>query len=75
VVLDALRVLRVRDWCRVDVRLDDSGAPQIIELNPLPGILPDPKENSCLPKAARAAGMTYEELILHVVEAARARYA
>jgi D-alanine-D-alanine ligase len=75
VVLDALKVLRVRDWCRVDVRLDGTGAPQIIELNPLPGILPDPKENSCLPKAARAAGMTYEELILHVVEAARARYA
>jgi D-alanine-D-alanine ligase len=75
IVLDAMKVLRVKDWCRVDVRLDAEGNPNIMELNPLPGILPDPKENSCLPKAAYAAGMTYEELILHVVEAARARYA
>jgi len=75
IVLSALKVLRVRDWCRVDVRLDDRGAPQILELNPLPGILPDPRENSCLPKAAYAAGMTYDEIILQVMDAARARYA
>ncbi|HYU53941.1 MAG TPA: hypothetical protein VEK37_13405, partial [Gemmatimonadaceae bacterium] len=28
-----------------------------------PGILPDPADNSCMPKAARAAGIGYEELI------------
>ena len=28
----------------------------VVELNPLPGILPDPLDNSCFPKAARAAG-------------------
>lgn len=73
VVLDACRVLRVRDWCRVDVRLDADGAPAVMELNPLPGILPDPKENSCFPKAAAAAGLTYEEMIHRVVDAARTR--
>lgn len=70
----AFLVLGCRDWCRVDVRLDDRMNPHIIELNPLPGILPDPEENSCFPKAARAAGMSYEEIILGVLEAARARY-
>ena len=35
----------------------------VVELNPLPGILPDPRDNSCLPMAARAAGMSYDELI------------
>jgi D-alanine-D-alanine ligase len=37
--------------------------PNVLEVNPLPGILPDPADNSCLPKAARAAGISYDELI------------
>ncbi|WP_321369535.1 ATP-grasp domain-containing protein [uncultured Desulfuromusa sp.] len=62
--------LGCRDWCRVDVRLDASGHPQIIEVNPLPGVLPRPEQNSCFPKAARAAGLSYPEMILSVVNAA-----
>lgn len=62
--------LGCRDWCRIDVRLDASGHPNVIELNPLPGILPRPEQNSCFPKAARAAGLSYENLILSVAEAA-----
>ncbi|MCX6357892.1 MAG: ATP-grasp domain-containing protein [Candidatus Aureabacteria bacterium] len=69
----AFRALGCRDWCRVDVRLDAEGSPHVIELNPLPGILPDPDENSCFPKAARAAGMSYHELILEVLSSACAR--
>jgi len=59
----AYRILRCRDWSRIDVRLDAAGRPNIIEVNPLPGILPNPADNSCLPKAARAAGIPYNELI------------
>lgn len=66
----AFRVLGCRDWCRIDVRLDAGGLPHIIELNPLPGILPRPEQNSCFPKAARAAGLTYDEMILSVTDAA-----
>ena len=69
----AFRALGCRDWCRVDVRLDALGQPQVIELNPLPGILPRPEQNSCFPKAARAAGLSYEELILAVVDTASRR--
>jgi D-alanine-D-alanine ligase len=69
----AFNALGCRDWCRIDVRLDASGHPQIIELNPLPGILPQPEQNSCFPKAARAAGLNYNQLILSVVDAACAR--
>ena len=61
--LRAYRVLGCRDWSRVDVRLDADGVPNIVEVNPLPGILPNPADNSCLPKAARAAGLSYDELI------------
>ena len=42
----------------------------VVELNALPGILPDPRDNSCFPKAARAAGMSYDELIREVADIA-----
>ena len=45
------------------MRLDANGVPNIVEVNPLPGILPNPEDNSCFPKAARAAGMSYDQLI------------
>ena len=62
-VLSAYHALGCRDWSRIDVRLDGDGVPNIVEVNPLPGILPDPEDNSCLPKAARADGLSYDELI------------
>src|SRR6266516_2288491 len=74
VTLDAFRVLGCRDWARIDVRLDAEGNPNVLEVNPLPGILPDPADNSCLPKAARAAGIGYDELIQGCLKYAAARY-
>lgn len=68
--LSAYRVLGCRDWCRVDVRCDAAGRPMVVELNPLPGILPNPQDNSCFPKAARAAGMSYDTLIQTVADTA-----
>ncbi|MFN2636726.1 MAG: D-alanine--D-alanine ligase [Gemmatimonadaceae bacterium] len=73
VTLDAFQVLGCRDWARVDVRLDAAGVPNVLEVNPLPGILPDPADNSCLPKAARAAGIGYDELIQSCMRHAAAR--
>jgi D-alanine-D-alanine ligase len=73
VTLDAFRVLGCRDWARIDVRLDAAGVPNVLEVNPLPGILPDPADNSCLPKAARAAGINYEKLIQNCLKHAAAR--
>jgi len=66
----AFGALRCQDWCRIDVRLDAKGEPNILELNPLPGILPSPDANSCFPKAARTAGITYDALISRVLEIA-----
>jgi D-alanine-D-alanine ligase len=74
ICLEAYRILRCRDWCRIDVRLDSAGRPHILELNPLPGILPRPEQNSCLPKAARASGMNYSQLINTVLDFACKRY-
>jgi D-alanine-D-alanine ligase len=73
VVRRACEVLRIRDWCRLDIRLDERNEPNILEINPLPGILPNPEDNSCLPKAARTAGYSYSALLHRVVEEAAAR--
>ncbi len=70
----AYSVLRCRDWSRIDVRLDAEGRPNVLEVNPLPGILPRPEDNSCLPKAARSAGMTYNQLINTVLDIGMNRY-
>jgi D-alanine-D-alanine ligase len=70
----AFSVLRCRDWCRIDLRLDLKGEPHIIELNPLPGILPDPRDNSCFPKAARSADLSYNRMLQTVLYHAAMRY-
>ncbi len=70
---DAYRILKCRDWSRIDVRLDAHGRPNILEINPLPGILPKVEDNSCLPKAARAAGLSYNQLINAALDAAMKR--
>lgn len=74
ICLNAFKVLRIRDWARFDVRCDSQENPYIIEVNPLPGILPNPDDNSCFPKAARAAGMDYDNLINTVLKLAIQRY-
>ncbi|MGE3539452.1 MAG: D-alanine--D-alanine ligase [Candidatus Tectimicrobiota bacterium] len=70
----AFLALGCRDWCRIDVRLDASGQPSILELNPLPGILPDLKSHSCFPRAAAAAHLAYPEMIRRVLALACQRY-
>jgi D-alanine-D-alanine ligase len=70
----AFLALECRDWCRIDVRLDASGQPHILEMNPLPGILPDPDSHSCFPKAAAAAQLSYTDLIRRVLALACQRY-
>ena len=67
-------VLRCRDWCRIDIRLDEQGVPNIVELNPLPGILPNPDDHSCFPMAARKAGFSYNAMLNAVLDTAIRRY-
>ena len=70
---DAYKALRIRDWARIDVRLDKNNIPNIVEINPLPGILPDPADNSCYPKAAREIGLDYNAMINEVLNCAVSR--
>lgn len=70
IALDAYKAMGIRDWCRIDVRNDANGNPNILELNPLPGILPKPEDNSCFPKAARTAGYSYVDMINKILDIA-----
>ncbi|MCZ6873270.1 MAG: ATP-grasp domain-containing protein [bacterium] len=70
----AFNILGCRDWCRIDVRLDAEDQPYFLEVNPLPGVLPDPNSHSCFPKAAAEAGITFPDLIRRVLRHACERY-
>ena len=70
VALDAWRALDCRDGGRVDIRCDEKGAPQFLEVNPLAGLRP---EHSDLCILAGMAGLTYEELIGRIMDAAISR--
>jgi D-alanine-D-alanine ligase len=63
----AFEVLGCRDICRIDFRLDNRGKPHVLEVNPLPGLIPDPDAHSCLPEAASVAGYTYDQLICTIL--------
>lgn len=65
----AFDALGCRDIARVDIRMKD-GIPYVIEINSLPGLKP---EYSDLPKMANTAGMSYEDLIVRILEEAAAR--
>ena len=70
VALAAYGALGCRDVARLDLRLDASGTPSVIEVNPLPGLSPATGDLVIL---ARSMGVDYEALIGRVVDAALAR--
>ena len=72
VALASWRCLGCRDAGRVDVRLDRTGNPQLLEVNPLAGLNPT---HSDLPIMAALTGMGYEALIGEIVRCATARVA
>jgi len=69
--LQAHRRLGCRGATRVDFRLDRTGRPFILELNTVPGMT----ETSLLPMAAKAAGLSYEDMVEAILESAIAREA
>ncbi|MEZ4415392.1 MAG: D-alanine--D-alanine ligase [Gemmatimonadota bacterium] len=65
------RVLRLRDFSRVDFILDATGRAWCLEANALPGLT----ANSLLPKAALAAGISFAALCDRIARMAVARSA
>ena len=67
--LSIFRAIGGRDYGRVDVMVRPGGEPVVLEVNTLPGMTP----TSLLPKAAAAAGMSYEQLCQRMIELAVSR--
>jgi D-alanine-D-alanine ligase len=67
--LQAFRAVGGRDYARVDVMVDRNNNPFVLEVNTLPGMT----ETSLLPKAAAAAGFSYEALCQRMVDLALER--
>lgn len=66
----AHNALGCRDFSRVDMRLDPSGKPWVLEVNTIPGFT----QTSLLPKCANAVGIGFGELCEKILEMALERY-
>lgn len=64
--LRAFRALGCSGWGRVDLMLDRDGNPWLLEVNTAPGMT----DHSLVPMAARAAGLSYEDLCMRILEEA-----
>jgi D-alanine-D-alanine ligase len=72
--LSLWKALNIQDFCRMDVRCDLQGNPFILEVNSPPGLIPpEISKTSYLPMQAKYAGMSYEELLKHILRTARKR--
>ena len=67
--LRAFRALGLQVYARVDMILAENGEPFVLEANTIPGMT----EASLLPEAAAAAGISYVDLCLRIIELSRAR--
>ena len=69
--LGAYRACKLRDYGRVDMRLNDKSEIYVIEANPNPWLASGQE----FAMAAKKSGRSYTDLIGEIVELARARYA
>ena len=64
--LKAFQALGCQGWGRVDLMLDKRGKPYLLEINTAPGMT----DHSLVPMAARAVGISYENLCAKILEGA-----
>ena len=64
--LEAFRLLDCRGWGRADLMIDAAGKPWLLEMNTSPGMT----AHSLVPMAAREAGLSFEDLVMAILESA-----
>jgi D-alanine-D-alanine ligase len=67
--LGAFAAAGAEGWGRVDFMMDATGRPLLVEINTVPGMT----ATSLVPKAARAVGIEFPELVWRVLETSLAR--
>lgn len=71
IALRTHKAIGCMDLSRTDIILSNDNIPYVLEINPLPGL--DPLESN-IPLMARCAGLSYEDLIDHMLKSAIDRY-
>jgi D-alanine-D-alanine ligase len=71
VAVEAFHALRLRDYARVDMRVNDAGEVFVIEVNPNCYL----EAKSEFARAAEKDGLAYDALVAQIAELAAARYA
>lgn len=74
IAINSFNALGLRDFGRIDMRLDEKDNIYVLEANPLPGLNPDPKHFSYFQVSCRVAGLSYESTIESILAAAMKRY-
>lgn len=69
IALRAYRIMEVRDYARVDIRLDGENKPYVLEVNPNPDISRD----AGYIRSAKAAGLSFEDVMEEIVRMALER--
>lgn len=62
------------DLCRIDIRLNGREIPHVFDVNALPGLMPRKEDNSRFIRACYSDGMSYEQIIETIMNAALKRY-
>jgi D-alanine-D-alanine ligase len=64
--LEAFHLLGCSGWGRVDAMLERDGKLQLLEVNTIPGMT----DHSLVPMAARAKGISFEDLVVRILDSA-----
>lgn len=65
--LQAFQLLPGRSWGRIDLICDPHGQPWLLEANTVPGMT----DHSLVPRAAQAAGLNFDQLVLRILTSAQ----
>ncbi len=68
--IEAFKALNLRDFARVDIRLDEDGTIYLLEINSMASL----GETGSYPAAAKVAGYSYENLVNKMLDVASIRY-
>lgn len=69
IAVSAFRIMGVRDYARVDMRISQKNIPYVLEVNPNPDI----SEGVAFMRSAETAGYKYEDMLVKIVELALLR--
>lgn len=64
--LRAFQIVGCSGWGRVDIMLDQNGAPHLLEVNTSPGMT----SHSLVPMAAKVHGLAFPDLVLRILDSA-----